>query len=175
MSLTQLGLGGGCHWCTEAIFSSLKGMNKVEQGWLAASAPNDTLSEGVLLEFDQDLISLQDLITIHIETHSASAQHSMRGKYRSAVYAKDPALQLSVSSLISHLNEHLSNPVITQTLDLVQFKPQPNESYQNYFYKRPDKPFCQAYISPKLEQLLLHHSQHIDEDKIPLLNQITAY
>ncbi len=46
----QLGLGGGCHWCTEAIFSSLIGINKVQQGWLASHAPANNLSEGILLD-----------------------------------------------------------------------------------------------------------------------------
>jgi len=82
----RVGLGGSCHWCTEAIFLSLRGVVKVEQGWLASVNDDDWFSEGIIVTFEPAIISLADLIAVHLHTHSCTANHSMRQKYRSAVY-----------------------------------------------------------------------------------------
>ena len=82
----KIGFGGGCHWCTEAVFQFLKGVTKVDQGWISSKEPNAYFSEAILLEYNPQLISLETLVSIHLHTHSSTANHSMRVKYRSAVY-----------------------------------------------------------------------------------------
>jgi peptide-methionine (S)-S-oxide reductase len=82
----KIGLGGSCHWCTEAIFQSLKGVINVKQGWIKPDDNFSEFSEAVIVEFDPDLISLGNLIEIHLYTHSCTSDHAMRSKYRSAVY-----------------------------------------------------------------------------------------
>ncbi|MEM9546265.1 MAG: peptide-methionine (S)-S-oxide reductase [Bacteroidota bacterium] len=80
----KVGFGGGCHWCTEAVFQSLNGVTEVEQGWIASKeAP--LLSEAVIVHYDEKIIDLTILIEIHLRTHSATSSHSMRSKYRSAI------------------------------------------------------------------------------------------
>lgn len=96
MPLQKIGLGGGCHWCTEAYFLSLKGVEKVEQGWIASTPPNDAFSEAVLVHYDPSQIPLPVLIAIHLHTHAATKAHAFRSKYRSAVYVleeKIPEIQ----------------------------------------------------------------------------------
>lgn len=82
----KVGLGGSCHWCTEAMFQALKGVHLVEQGWIASCAPHTAFSEAVVVHFNEAIISLEDLVRVHLHTHSCTANHSMRAKYRSAVY-----------------------------------------------------------------------------------------
>lgn len=161
--IMQLGLGGGCHWCTEAIFSSLIGIHKVRQGWLASESPAANLSEGVLLEIDLNIISLKDIIEIHLDTHSSQSNHSMRDKYRSAIYYKNESDKDSILNIILALN---NNKIVTQVIPMVRFKEQTNENYKDYFYKQPDKPFCTNYIQPKLKQLLKTHSKLIAKNKL---------
>jgi peptide methionine sulfoxide reductase MsrA len=86
----RVGFGGGCHWCTEAAFAALRGVIRVEQGFIRADAPDDNFSEAVLLTFRPEKISVGSLIEIHLRTHSSTSNHSMRRKYRSAVYALWP-------------------------------------------------------------------------------------
>lgn len=81
--------GGGCHWCTEAVFQSLKGVRTVEQGFISSYGGNDTFSEGVIVHYNAAVISPMDLTAIHLHTHQSTVDHSMRGKYRSAIYIFD--------------------------------------------------------------------------------------
>jgi len=86
-AVERVALGGGCHWCTEAVFDSLDGVVKVDQGWVAAEeADAQSLSEAVIVHYDENLITLDRLIEIHLLTHNATSYHSMRRKYRSAIY-----------------------------------------------------------------------------------------
>ena len=87
----RIGFGGGCHWCTEAVFESIKGVQKVEQGFITPEGEEDSFSEAVIVHYDPSQIALKDLIEIHLWTHKSTSEHSMRGKYRSAVYAFDQA------------------------------------------------------------------------------------
>ncbi len=86
MRIDKIGFGGGCHWCTEAVFQSLMGVIKVEQGWISAEGTED-FHEAIILHFNSDIISLKKLIEVHLYTHNSTSNHSMRIKYRSAVYA----------------------------------------------------------------------------------------
>lgn len=160
-----IGLGGSCHWCTEAIFSSLLGVIQVEQGWFKVADIVNDFSEAVRVTFDSDIISLTDLIAIHIDTHSATNAHSMRDKYRSAVYTfnKDQTLQANLAINTKQLD--YSDSLITQVLKAGEFKHSPKK-YQNYYYSNPQKPFCEVRINPKLSKLLARYRDNVDSNKL---------
>ena len=82
MEYKKIALGGGCHWCTEAVFQSLKGVEKVEQGFVAPLQDLNSYSEAVIVHYNADLISLKDLIEVHLDTHKSTSNHSFRKKYR---------------------------------------------------------------------------------------------
>jgi peptide-methionine (S)-S-oxide reductase len=151
-NLREIGLGGGCHWCTEAVFASLKGVATVQQGWIASNTPNDAFSEAVIITYDAAIISLKDLIDIHLHTHSSTANHSMRGKYRSAVYYFNEADKEPIENILLELQPEFALPIITEALPFVQFKLSVPEQL-NYYYSNPEKPFCKLYIDPKLQML----------------------
>ena len=58
----RIGFGGGCHWCTEAVFQSLRGISKVEQGWIRSTPPHEKFSEAVIVTYDPKVMSLETLI-----------------------------------------------------------------------------------------------------------------
>jgi len=162
--MQKIGFGGSCHWCTEAIFRSLKGVNSVDQGWIASDAENNTPSEAVIVHFDQQQISLETLIAIHLHTHSCTAEHTMRGKYRSAVYTFDDAQLNAAIVAIKTLQTEFEQPVITKALPFQTFKLN-SENYLDYYYKDPSKPFCQNIVNPKLKALLIRFKNQVDPDK----------
>ncbi|MFV8270119.1 peptide-methionine (S)-S-oxide reductase [Flavobacterium sp. GT2N3] len=58
MIIKKVGFGGGCHWCTEAYFQSLKGVEIVEQGWISSKFPEDIFSEAVIVHYNPSVIPL---------------------------------------------------------------------------------------------------------------------
>lgn len=167
--MQQLGLGGGCHWCTEGIFSSVLGVQSVDQGWIASTAPNDALSEAILLKFDPNRIDLNTLIAMHLHSHSATSTHSMRGKYRSAVYVFDPAQAAAAQRAIAALQTDFEQAIITEVLPFASFK-RNTEEFLNYYHSNPDKPFCNTYIAPKLRALMKQFCGRMDASKVAHLS-----
>ena len=162
--LTRIGFGGGCHWCTEAIFQSLIGVDNVAQGWVQSTEVNDTFSEAVIVMFDANLIPLKVLTEIHLRTHKSTVQHSMRKKYRSAVYYFEEVHEEIIATILSELQHDFEEKIITQVLPFADFKPS-HEAITNYYYSNPSKPFCEQYINPKLKLLLRDFSAYAKKEK----------
>ena len=162
---SKIGLGGGCHWCTEGVFESLLGITKVNQGWIASTGKNSDFSEAVEVYFDPAVISLSDLIEIHLYTHASRSNHSKRDKYRSAIYAYDDSEFKQALEILNVLKADFDKALITQVYPFKSFKPNKTE-LTDYFYSGPDKPFCKTYIQPKLKLLLARFNRHVDQDKM---------
>ena len=81
MELTKISFGGGCHWCTEAVFQALNGVTKVEQGWVSSTKEDNTFSEAVIVHFNSENINLKTLIEIHLRTHKSTKNHSLSVGY----------------------------------------------------------------------------------------------
>ena len=152
MTIASIGFGGGCHWCTEAVYSAIRGVEKVSQGFISSETPHDTFSEAVVVEFDPNRIPLVVLIEIHLRTHASTSNHKMRGKYRSAIYTTSEAQAEQARHHLSDLQSDFAEPLVTQVLPLVAFKPS-DEKFQRYFEKNAGGAFCQRYIDPKLALL----------------------
>lgn len=161
----KIGFGGSCHWCTEAIFNSLIGIRSVEQGWISSKAPDDVFSEGIIVHFDPNVIDLSTLVSIHLHTHSCTSKHSMRQKYRSAIYSYTKE-QLDISkTIILHLQKGFDEPIITKKIPFEAFKLN-SQDYLDYYYNNPQKPFCQNIINPKLRLLLKQYSTNVNREKL---------
>ncbi|MCF0065675.1 peptide-methionine (S)-S-oxide reductase [Dyadobacter chenwenxiniae] len=163
----KIGFGGSCHWCTEAIFQSLKGVIKVSQGWIEPGDHSGGFSEAVIVEFEPDMISIEKLIEIHLHTHSCTSQHSMRSKYRSAVYTFNDDQVIAAVRAIEMLQDEFENPIITKVIPFKAFKLN-NQQYLDYYYNNPEKPLCKTFIDPKLKILLSQFSNHVEEKKLIL-------
>lgn len=156
----RIGFGGGCHWCTEAVFAALRGVERVEQGFIRCDAPDDCFSEGVVVTFQPNEISLSTLIEIHLRTHSSTSNHSMRGKYRSAVYAMDAAQAQAARKILAFLAPEFDAPLVTRVLLFRAFKASA-ERFQRYAEKHVSGPFCTNYIAPKLALLRQEYSRFV--------------
>lgn len=161
-SIQKIGLGGGCHWCTEAVFQSLKGVRTVEQGYIKSTDQNTNFSEAVVVTYSPEIISLKDLIAIHLYTHHSTSNHSFRKKYRSAIYLFEDDLKDIINVYLTELQQEFENTIITQVLKFNGFSPSRKELL-NYYQKNPEKPFCKKYITPKLELLKTKYQKKIKE------------
>ncbi|MFT6988970.1 MAG: peptide-methionine (S)-S-oxide reductase [Paraglaciecola sp.] len=165
---SKIGLGGGCHWCTEGVFESLLGISKVNQGWIASNGEHSNFSEAIEVHFDPAVISLSVLIEIHLYTHASTSNHSMRGKYRSAIYAYDDNQFNQSLDILKALSADFDDALVTQVYAFKSFKPNKLE-LTDYFYSAPDRPFCQTYIQPKLKLLLARFNRHVDHEKMSMI------
>ena len=152
-TIPKIALGGGCHWCTEAVFQSLKGVGKVEQGYVASTGENSSFSEAVVIHFNVEEISLRTLIEIHLHTHKSTSAHSMRDKYRSAVYTFSKKQSNQTEEILKLLQTGFDKKLITKVYPFSAFKSS-REQLLNYYYSNPNKPFCETFINPKLQLLL---------------------
>lgn len=164
-TMNKIALGGGCHWCTEAVFQSLVGVERVEQGFVASDGLNTTFSEGVIVHFDPQIISLETLIEIHVFTHESTSQHSMRKKYRSAVYSFSHIQRKAARLALMKLQQMFEKRIITKVLPFKTFKPS-EEQFIDYYYKDSQKPFCQNHIHPKLQLLLKKFKKCVDAERL---------
>ncbi len=162
-SLEKIALGGGCHWCTEAVFQSLIGVEKVEQGYVASNSDNSSFSEAVIVHFNSEVIPLKRLIEIHLYTHRSISMHSMREKYRSAVYTFSEIQKGIAETIIDNFQQDFQNKLITKVFSFKAFKVS-REELHNYYLKDPQKPFCKTFIAPKLKVLLEQFSENIKSD-----------
>lgn len=158
--LHSIGLGGGCHWCTEAVFLSLLGVKEVAQGFIASTGEYDQFAEGVIVRYDPDKINLTDLIRIHLMTHESTSDHSMRAKYRSAVYSFSTEQFHRADMILRGLQTTTDRTLVTRVYDFRDFKPTAGK-YANYYYENPDKPFCKVHIQPKLISVLKQFPDHV--------------
>ena len=156
-----MGFGGGCHWCTEAIFDSLKGVIQVKQGWISSTHQDATTpSEAVIVHYDETLISLETLTEIHLHTHNATSNHTFRNKYRSAVYTFSNVQENEAQNILKNMQKLFEKPLVTKVYPFGTFRLN-DEQYLNYYKSNPEKPFCQVRIEPKLQILMKKYRAYL--------------
>lgn len=150
--MQRIGLGGGCHWCTEAVFQALAGIGSVAQGFIASEPPDDSFSEAVDVMFDPGALPLAALLEVHLRTHASTSNHKMRGKYRSAVYVHSEAQGLAAAEVLAQVQTGFDAPLVTRVLRFEAFKPS-DVRFHNYAERHIGGPFCTRYIDPKLDMM----------------------
>lgn len=159
-NLSRVGLGGGCHWCTEAVFQSLRGVHAVDQGWIASSDEPLFFSEAVVIDYDDSVIPLKVLIEIHLRTHSATSNHFLRTRYRSAVYVFEQNQRCRAEGILEALQIEFDQPLVTKVVYFGEFR-RNQTRYLNYYKQDSSRPFCKNYIDPKLSVLREEFSTYL--------------
>ncbi|MDD1781396.1 peptide-methionine (S)-S-oxide reductase [Enterovibrio sp. ZSDZ35] len=149
-----IAVSGTCYWCMEAVFRALKGVSRVEQGFVKSRGNKD--SEAVFCFVDVCSISLKDVVSVHLATHACTANHSSRKKYPSAIYPVSANDTKLVTAALEDSAKAFDLPVVTEVRPFVAFYPT-KRAQQNYFWRQTEKPFCQGTILPKLQALALSH------------------
>ena len=160
--------GGGCFWCTEAIFQRLKGVASVESGYAGGQTANPTYeqvsagntghAEAIKVVFDSAQIKYTDLLNVFFGTHDPTTPNQqgndIGSQYRSAIFYTSEEQMAETKKFIEQLESEgvFDDPIVTEVVKLNKFWPA--ESYhQRYYDNNQSKPYCQAVISPKLAKL----------------------
>lgn len=158
----------GCFWCTEAVFSMLKGVVSVLPGYTGGHTDNpsyDTVSRGdtghaeaIEIIYDSSLISYDDLLSVFFNTHDPTTLNRQGNdigtQYRSAIFYIDNEQKEKAENLISELNtsKAYDSSVVTEVKQLEKFYVA-EDYHKNYYDNNQNQPYCQLVIAPKLEKL----------------------
>ena len=168
MSRERLVLGGGCFWCTEAVFKNVKGVISVVSGYTGGHRPNPSYesictgvsghAEVIDITYDEDLISLENLLDIFFVIHDPTTlnqQGADRGtQYRSAIYYSNEEEKIAIVKSIRKNQANFSNKIVTEVSEIEDVYPA--EAYhQDYYSLHSQEGYCQVVISPKLKKFML--------------------
>ena len=159
--------GSGCFWCSEAIFQSLAGVEKVASGYSGGHVANPTYeqvsagstghAESIQITYDPAKISYVTLLEVFWKTHDPTTKdrqgYDIGPQYRSVIFYHDAEQKALAESLKSKLDsEHIWNqPIITEIVPYKKFWPA-EEYHQNYYENNPSKSYCRVVITPKIEK-----------------------
>lgn len=158
-------LGGGCFWCTEAVFEQVRGVLGVESGYCNGHVPRPTYeqvcqgdtghAEVVRVRFDRDVISLRQVVEIFFATHDPTTLnrqgHDVGTQYRSGIYLESEAQRDVAQQVWDDAQAALGGRVVTEVALLTAYSPA--EAYhQHYFALHPGQGYCAHVIAPKVDK-----------------------
>jgi peptide-methionine (S)-S-oxide reductase len=169
-------LGGGCFWCTEAIFSQLKGVISVQSGYSGGSTKNPTYrevctgetghAEVVQITFDPQVISYNEILQVFFEIHDPTTLNRQGAdvgtQYRSVIFYHSDDQKKTAEKMITGLENGngYNHAIVTEVSPFTDFYPA--EDYHKDYYERNGRqPYCRLVISPKLEKFKKHFSGKI--------------
>ncbi|MEN3323098.1 peptide-methionine (S)-S-oxide reductase MsrA [Mariniflexile soesokkakense] len=165
--MQQATLGGGCFWCTEAVFQELKGVEKVVSGYSGGNVPGHPTyreicsgltghAEVIQITFDGDIISYEDILFIFMATHDPTTlnrQGADKGtQYRSVIYFHDENQKKIAEAVVQKAAEYYDDPIVTEISPLSIFY-KAEDNHQNYYRNNKEQGYCNFVIMPKLSKL----------------------
>ena len=158
-------LAGGCFWCIEGAYNSVKGIESAISGYMGGENEQPTYeqvckgdtghAEVVQLHFDSEVITYRQILEIffslHNPTHLNRQGNDIGTQYRSEIFTHDDQQQQIAQEILTEISEGnlFDEPVVTRLSPITIFYPA--EAYhQEYFKNNPENQYCQAVVSPKL-------------------------
>jgi len=159
--------GGGCFWCTEAVFQALSGVSKVTSGYMGGDLKHPTYmeicngdtghAEVVQVIFDEAIISFNELLFIFFKTHNPTTLNrqgnDVGSQYRSVIFYESDEQKAQTEQIIAALTQQniFDKPIITEVVPATEFY-EAEDYHQNYFNDNQGKPYCSFVIQPKLNK-----------------------
>jgi len=169
-------LGGGCFWCLEAIYTELKGVDKVVSGYSGGNKGNPSyqeVSQGnsghaevVQITFDPHVVSYDDLLRIFFTIHDPTTLNRQGAdigpQYRSVIYYHDQSQRDSAERIMAVVagEKIWSDPIVTQIEPFTDFFIA-EEYHQDYFKRNPNQGYCQVVIAPKVVKFRKSFAAHL--------------
>ena len=158
-------LGGGCFWCTEAVYVKVRGVTDVESGYANGNVERPTYeqvctgttgyNEVVKLTYDPALISVRQILEIFFVIHDPTTLNRQGNdsgaQYRSGIYYTTPQQKEVAEAMIGQMTQDdtFGRPIVTEVLPLASYWPA-EEYHQDFFEKNPNQGYCVAVAGPKV-------------------------
>lgn len=179
MDKTQTAVfGGGCFWCTEAVFKMMKGVTSVLPGYAGGATENPTYeqvctgetghAEVVKIEYDPTLVKYEDLLTVFFGSHDPTTLNQQGAdigtQYRSVVFYTTPEQKDIAEKFISEANSSndIGAPIVTEVVPLTAFYEAENY-HHDYFTNHQNQGYCIAVINPKLDKVQQKYSELLQD------------
>lgn len=172
-------LGGGCFWCTEAIFKRLKGIDSVTPGYAGGKRPNPTYeqihsgatghAESIQILFDPAVIPYEKILDVFWHTHNPTTRNQQGAdvgeEYRSVIfYHDDKQKKVAEKSKADFAKSGTyKDPIVTQITPFVGFYPA-EEYHKNFYERNQNTPYCTFVIDPKIQKLLKEYRSDIKHE-----------
>ncbi|PWF48451.1 peptide-methionine (S)-S-oxide reductase MsrA [Massilia glaciei] len=156
-------LGGGCFWCLEAVYLEMRGVTRVESGYMGGHQERPTYeqvcagttghAEVVRVEFDPDQIGYRDILevffTIHDPTTPNRQGNDVGTQYRSAIFYETPEQEALARQVIAEMANVWDAPIVTELGPAVTWY-KAEDYHQNYFAQHPEQGYCAFVVAPKV-------------------------
>lgn len=172
--------GGGCFWCTEAVFKMFRGVLSVEPGYAGGIVPNPTYeqvstgitghAEVIRIEYNPELISFKTLLSIFFATHDVTTLNrqgnDVGAQYRSVIFYTTNEQKNESQQFIRELNSETQDgsPLVTEVVPFEVFYPA-GDYHKNYFERHKNNPYCEIVISPKLQKVKDEFAKLLKQDE----------
>jgi peptide-methionine (S)-S-oxide reductase len=172
----QATIGGGCFWCTEAVFSEVRGVQSVLPGYAGGAVPNPSYeqvcggrtghAEVVQVTFRPDELSYHDLLTIFMTTHDPTTLNRQGGdagpQYRSIILYTSPEQRAAAETVVRELADQKlwRGRIVTEVVPLSVFYPA-EEYHQRYFERNPYAGYCRMVIAPKVSKFRKQYTDRL--------------
>ncbi len=160
--------GGGCFWCTEAVFKMMRGVESVTPGYMGGHVPNPTYdqvssgttghAEAVRIAYDPGEAKLKDLLTVFFASHDPSSLNRQGAdvgtQYRSVIFYSTEAQKEECEAFISGLDasSKAGAPIVTELSAASEFY-EAEDYHKDYYARNQGAMYCQVVINPKLEKV----------------------
>ena len=169
-------LGGGCFWCTEAVFDELKGVQHVESGYSGGHVANPTYAqvctgatghaEVVQVTFDPQIVSLKEILRIFFTVHDPTTLNRQGAdvgtQYRSVIFYRDEEQKRSAEEVMREITaaKIWDAPLVTELAPFKAFYPA-EDYHQEYFAHNGGQPYCRVVIAPKVQKFRAHFAEKL--------------
>jgi peptide-methionine (S)-S-oxide reductase len=171
--------GGGCFWCTEAVFVALDGVELVEPGYCGGHVDHPTYEqvcdketghiEVIRVTYDPNVVSFETLLEVFFATHDPTTPgrqgNDIGPQYQSAIFFQDQEQQRQAQAFIGALDAagHHGAPICTKLLPAATFWVA-EQYHHSFFARNPGQGYCQFVVAPKVEKLRQHFAAKMKRD-----------
>lgn len=157
-------VGGGCFWCTEAVFREVNGVDKVVSGYSGGNVPGKPTyrevcsgltghAEVIQITYDPSVISFEELLIIFMTTHNPTTLNQQGAdvgtQYRSVIFYHNESQKEIAETVVNELTKYFEDPIVTEISPLLNFF-EAEDYHQDYYANNTSQGYCSMVITPKL-------------------------
>lgn len=167
--------GGGCFWCTEAVFQEVKGVEKVVSGYSGGTVPGKPTyrevcsgltghAEVIQVTFNPNVISFKEILIIFMTTHDPTTLNRQGGdtgtQYRSVIYYHSSTQKEVTEQVLKEVASYYEDKIVTEISQLDVFY-EAEDYHQDYYKNNKEQGYCSFVITPKLAKLRKLHANKL--------------